>query len=124
MLLKIAPPAEAPHTIADLRAMPDDGNRYELLVGEIVVTPAPSTRHQWIVGLLHLALAAEMQRANGLVFLAPLDVYLGPHNVMEPDLLVVLPGSAAKVEDEGVYGPPDIVVEVLSPGTRGRDLVK
>ena len=106
------------HTRADLDRMPEDGNRYELLEGEIVMAPAPSYRHQWIVSELHFLL--RFHRPDGLaVLVAPFDVELDLDTVVEPDILVV---EADRPEDRGLIGAPLLAVEVLSPSTRGRDL--
>jgi Uma2 family endonuclease len=112
-------------TYADLVAMPEDGKRHELIDGEHYVTPSPTLRHQLVLGNLHLDLGAYVE-ANGLgkVFFAPLDVVLSDHDVVEPDLLFV---STARTEALGrayVHAAPDLVVEVLSPGTRKIDATK
>lgn len=105
-------------TREDLDRMPDDGNRYELIEGEIVMSPSPRPRHQLVVTelivLLHSACPDRL-----LVSQAPFDVVLGEHTVVEPDLLVIDP---AGLDDRGMNGPPVLVVEVLSPSTRRRDL--
>lgn len=75
------------YTRVDLDAMPDDGRRHELIDGVLVVTPAPSVRHQEVLASLHLVLARACPPALGL-FLAPLDVAIADDTVMQPDLLV------------------------------------
>jgi Uma2 family endonuclease len=104
----------------DLLAIPDDGKRYELLDGEVSVTPAPSPVHQRIV----LALAVRFieyfhARGIGEVFVSPLDVILTDRDVIEPDVVVV--GRPAQISHRGIEGSPLLVVEVLSPSTRERD---
>lgn len=75
---------------SDIAAAPDDGNRYELVRGELLVTPSPSPIHQRISTRLWMQLAHYFhERAIGEVFHAPLDVILTEHDVFEPDLLVV-----------------------------------
>src|SRR5678815_4945522 len=101
----------------DLLAIPDDGKRYELLDGEVSVTPAPSPVHQRIV----LALAVRFieyfhARGIGEVFVSPLDVILTDRDVIEPDVVVV--GRPAQISHRGIEGSPLLVVEVLSPSTR------
>lgn len=108
------------HTRADLDRMPDDGNRYELLEGEIVMSPAPSFDHQRMSGALHVAL--HLARLEGLVVLAaPFDVQLEELSVVEPDLLVV---ERDRPEQRGLTGAPLLVVEILSTSSRGRDQVR
>lgn len=104
----------------DLPSAPEDGNRYELLDGDLAVTPSPSPAHQRIVRDLQLALIDYFHgRGLGEVFLAPLDVILTACDVVEPDILVV--SDPDQVSKRGIEGPPLLVVEVLSPSTRERD---
>jgi Uma2 family endonuclease len=111
-------PRSRPLTRADLLDLPDDGHRYELLDGSLLVTPAPSPRHQTVV----LALARRLveARPSGLwVGIAPVDVVLGDNTVLQPDVVVT---RVDDVTDDGVRGTPLLVVEVLSPSTRHLDL--
>jgi Uma2 family endonuclease len=112
-------------TYADLVAMPEDGKRHELIDGEHYVTPAPTTRHQLVLGHLHLDLAGYVE-ANGLgqVFFAPLDVVLSDYDVVEPDLLFVSTERLERIGRAYIHAAPDLVVEVLSPGTRKIDATK
>jgi Uma2 family endonuclease len=102
----------------DYCAIPPDGKRYELLDGEVHVTPAPTPSHQRVV--LRLARILEDyfgERAE--VFVAPVDVILTPHDVVQPDLVVVF--NPAQVSERGIEGIPLLVVEVLSPATTAYD---
>lgn len=108
------------HTREDLDRMPDDGNRYELIEGEIVMAPSPSYDHQRMSGELHVAL--HLGCPDGLVVLsAPFDVELEADSIVEPDLLVV---ERDRPEQRGLTGAPLLAVEILSPSTRGRDQVR
>jgi Uma2 family endonuclease len=98
--------------------MPDDGHRYELIDGTLIVTPAPRHLHQRVVGNLHITLR------NGCppeleVLLAPFDVVLGPSTVLEPDLLVA---RRSDVTERNLPVAPVLAIEVLSPSTRRIDL--
>lgn len=107
-------------TREDLDRMPDDGNRYELIEGEIVMSASPVPRHQIavtrLVVQLHQACPSDL-----LVSQAPFDVVLGEFTVVEPDVLVIDP---AGLDDRAMNGAPALAVEVLSPSTRRRDLVQ
>ncbi len=104
----------------DLLCAPDDGKRYELLEGDVHVTPAPNPSHQRIVLGLAIRFVEYFHGRNlGEVFVAPLDVILTERDVVEPDILVV--SDAGQVSRRGVEGPPLLVVEILSPSTRERD---
>ncbi len=102
----------------DLDAMPDDGHRYELIDGTLVVTPAPSIRHQSVSGALYLLLA-EGRPSELAVFFAPLDVALAEDTVMQPDLLVAHRGDFT---ERDLPRAPLLAIEVLSPSTRRVDL--
>ena len=113
-------------TYDDLIAMfPDeDGVRRELIDGELFVTPSPLIPHQRLVWRLAIALGAHLEAHpdQGEAFAAPLDVILTPHDVVEPDILIALGDQREILTAKHVHGAPGIVVEVLSPSTRKRDL--
>ena len=102
----------------DLAAMPDDGRRYELLDGAIVVTPAPGPAHQQVVFRL-ARLLDDVVPAGLRVFVAPLDVALPTGDVLEPDVVVVRNDAVTATD---VTGVPLLAVEVISPSSRRRDL--
>ncbi len=104
-----------------LAQMPDDGKRYEILEGELVVSPSPKTKHQRAVLNLAATLRTAEQAGYGQVYIAPLDVVFDPYNVTEPDVLFVGSDQLRIVTEDNVQGAPDLVVEVLSKGTRERD---
>jgi Uma2 family endonuclease len=105
---------------SDILATPNDGKRYELVQGELFVNPAPSPVHQRISRRLQRQLEDYFHvRSIGEVFDAPLDVILTPHDVLEPDLLVVTDPS--HISKRGIEKPPLLVVEILSPSTRKVD---
>ena len=113
----------APLTYQDCARPPDDGKRYELLEGEIVVSPSPNTRHQEVSGRLHYALHGWAQRTDaGKVFAAPCDVVLSPHDVVQPELLFIAREHRSRITADNIQGPPDLVAEILSPATAERDL--
>lgn len=102
-------------TYEDLLAFPDDGLRREIIDGELFVSPSPKTRHQTIV--LELAfLIKQYLRAHGggHVFIAPLDVLMDVHDVVEPDLFFVPDRNASIITEPNIEGIPSLVIEVLS----------
>lgn len=111
-------PRGRPLTAADLEAMPDDGHRYELIDGALVVTPSPSLRHQLVSSNLHLLLGGQCPE-NLRVLAAPTDVRLALDTALQPDLLVV---RRAELDEETEPLRPLLVVEILSPSTRHIDL--
>jgi Uma2 family endonuclease len=106
-------------TIADLEAMPEDGRRYELIGGAIVMTPAPSTVHQHT--LLELAVLLRGECPVGYrVFIAPTDLDLPGEQRVQPDLVVAPEGS---VSIERLRTPVLLVAEIVSPGSRTHDRI-
>ena len=115
-------PPQGSWTYDDYAALPNDGNRYEIVRGVLVMTPAPSPEHQDIVGEIFSALRTHIKLAGlGRVFTGPIDVDLGPKNVYQPDLVVVLNTHLDRVAEKKIIGAPDLVVEVASPSTAAYD---
>jgi Uma2 family endonuclease len=115
-----------PYTYEDYRTLPEDmSRRYELLHGELYMVPAPTTRHQRILGNLYFELRTHAEsRKLGEVLLAPVDVILGhgsAREVAQPDMIFIAHARREIVKPHGIEGAPDLVVEVLSPGTAERD---
>ena len=115
-------PPQGSWTYDDYAALHDDGNRYEIVNGVLIMTPAPSPEHQDIVGEIFSALRTHIKLAGlGRVFTGPIDVDLGPKNVYQPDLVVVLNTHLDRVAEKKIIGAPDLVVEVASPSTAAYD---
>lgn len=111
-------PRSQPLTRADLDAMPDDGHRYELIDGVLVVTPAPSMPHQRVVTRLW-RLLDEACPDDLEVFVAPFDVAIAADTVMQPDVLVA---RRRELTQRDLPAAPVLAVEVLSPSTHRVDL--
>ena len=109
-------------TVNDLAQIPDDGKRYEVLEGDLAVSPSPSWKHQRIVHYVHLWLTERENAGLGKVATAPLDVVFDDNNVTEPDVLFIRTEHLNIIKEANVQGAPDLVVEVLSSSTRERDL--
>jgi Uma2 family endonuclease len=116
----------APERISarDFLSWPEDGHRYELVEGEVFMTPAPGEAHQRVVVRLSRLLDEHLETTGqGRVYVAPFDVELDAENVFQPDLLVVLAAHLARVEPTHLAGAPDLAVEVLSPTSARRDRI-
>jgi len=112
-------------TYDDLAALPDDGQRHELIRGEHFVTPAPILRHQDVVLSMGATALAWARVHGGRALVAPTSVVFGPDTVLQPDVLVLGSVRAGQLGDPRfVDVPPDLVIEVSSPSTRGYDLVR
>ncbi len=111
-------------TYEDYALLPNDRNRYEILEGELTVTPAPSTKHQTVsVNLLILLSQYIKERGLGKLFHAPIDLILESTSVLQPDLLFVSKARQRIITERAIEGAPDLVIEILSPGTSRTDRV-
>jgi Uma2 family endonuclease len=117
------------YTVAQYLTWPEDGPRYELIDGVPYELNAPGHEHQKVVGALHYELEfhrREQLKAGGgsgeppcEILLSPIDIILSDITVVQPDLVVVC--NPAIVQSNGIHGAPDLVVEVLSPGSAAKD---
>lgn len=104
---------------ADYLTWPTD-ERLEIIEGKPYdMTPAPSFRHQRVVGNLYHLLRGAIDERRYIAGVAPTDVVLSDHDVVQPDVFVVCDGR--KITDQNVRGAPDLVAEVLSPATTRKD---
>ena len=110
-------PWSRPLTQADLATLPDDGHRYELLDGVLLVSPAPAICHQTIV--LEVARALADAQPSGLqTLVAPVDVVLADDTVLQPDVLVA---RRSDLTERNLPAAPVLAIEVLSPSTQRID---
>jgi Uma2 family endonuclease len=112
-------------TFDDLEAIPEErpGDRHELIDGELVVTPLPTMNHQSISSNLVYALERIVREQDlGRVYAAPTGIRFTPNNVLFPDIMFIARNRLHIRGPKTVDAPPDLVVEILSPGTRQRDL--
>ena len=118
----LSPNPAVKFTYEDYRHTPDD-RRYELLDGELIMVAVPNLEHQRIDARLGWRLARFVEERNlGEVFSAPCDVVLSNTDVVQPDLLSVSHARAHLLRGgDNVFGAPDLIVEILSPSTAGRD---
>jgi len=109
-------------TYEDYLRLPDDGKRYEIIWGVLYVTNAPNSLHQFTVLQIARRLSDFVEKGQrGIVLIAPFEVHLpGIARPVQPDLLFVA-GDRLKLGDPYFEGAPDLVVEVLSPGTMRKD---
>lgn len=111
-------------TYEDYCALPDDGLRYEVIEGFLFSEPSPWRPHQQVAANLLMVLRSHVrERDLGEVYIAPFDVILDRRTVVVPDLVFVSRERAGIVTDRAVEGPPDLIVEIISPGSVRRDRV-
>jgi len=115
---------EQPVTYDIYAAMPDDGQRYEVIDGVLeMMSPSPTATHQGISVIMSFELVRSCN-SDYMIYAAPLDLILSKTNTIQPDLMMIHRSRLHIVTPRGVEGLPDLVVEILSPGSRKRDKVK
>ena len=112
------------YTYAGYCRLPDDGRQYEVIDGVLYMAPSPHPNHQWVSGNINSLLRGPtMAEGLGRVYFGPIGVIFPDGDVLQPDLIFVSRERLHIITNRGVEGPPELVVEVLSPSTRRRDLV-
>ncbi|HEV2656062.1 MAG TPA: Uma2 family endonuclease [Ktedonobacteraceae bacterium] len=119
-------PEQGHWTYDSYAALPDDGKRYEILDGVLYMAPpSPSGWHQQsVVRLSHYLFDAVELAGLGRVFVAPFDVELSPGTVVQPDVVVLLNKNSEKYVVSRIIGGPDLVIEIISPGTAYHDRLR
>jgi len=118
------PPPPVRWTRAMLEALPDDGQRHEIIDGVHYVTPSPASPHQFVVTELLGALFNYLRtEAVGWVLTSPSDIELAPDTIVQPDILVLPRTSDRRPRSWAEAGLPILVVEVISPSSRSRDRI-
>ena len=114
---------EIKFTYTDYRNLPEsETERYELLGGDLVMVPSPNEPHQRIARNLSFILWEYIrQQESGALYHAPFDVVLSPEDVVQPDIIFIAAERAHIITEHNVQGAPDLVIEILSPATAGRD---
>lgn len=114
--------ATAKFTHKDYRTLPENGKRYQVVEGELIMSPSPKKKHQQSLIMLVRKLAEYVeQRRLGSVFCAPFDVVLSDCDIVQPDILFVSDKRRDIITEDNVKGAPDLVVEILSESTRKLD---
>jgi Uma2 family endonuclease len=109
-------------TAEDVRALPEDGNRYECIDGALLVTPAPRYAHQYVVGGLCVALHPFVEASGlGVCLMSPADIELFPGTTVQPDVYVADAKPGGKIRDWQDIATLRLAVEVLSSSTARRD---
>lgn len=110
-----------PYRRADHAALPDEP-RCELIFGRFYLSPSPVPLHQFLVTRIWRTLDDSAERTGGLALVAPMDVHLADHSVVQPDILYISP-ARRRILQTWIEGAPDLVVEILSTSTASRDQI-
>lgn len=118
-------PSQKKMTVADYQSLPDGPPWVQLVDGQFYVSESPSSFHQEIVVKLCAMFWTWTKRTrSGHVRVAPLDVYLSNHDVVQPDLLYVSRQRQGIIQANGVHGAPDLAIEIISPSSVSLDKIK
>lgn len=119
---RVAGPPQGQWTRADWESLPDDGNSYEVIEGVLYMFTAPSYFHNWIIQRLYVSVGHPAQE-RGLAFcgLERVGVFMPGCEPVQPDFVLVLAQHASIIRDRRIYGVPDLIAEVLSPGSTDFD---
>ncbi len=119
------PGSLGPYRAKDYANLPDSP-RCELIQGNFYVPPSPAIPHQFLAFELAKRLDVPAREAGGYVFMAPLDVRLADHSIVQPDVIYVSAARRGILGDRKgwIEGAPDLLIEILSPGTARRDRVQ
>ncbi|MFQ5824828.1 MAG: Uma2 family endonuclease [bacterium] len=113
------------YTYQDYLNLPEDDKRYEIINGELVMVPAPSTNHQDIGLNIKYELKRFIEKYKvGKIYDAPTDVVLSETNVVQPDILFITKDHYDIITEKNITGAPDLIIEILSPSTGYYDLIE
>lgn len=102
-----------------------EGTLCQLINNKLIMSPAPKILHQEILNEINIGISIYLrENALGKIFIAPLDVHLSKQNILQPDILFVKNQNLNKTKEKGLFGAPDLVIEVLSPATSQLDYVE
>ena len=115
-------PKELQFTYADYKDFPEDGKRYEILEGRLLMIPSPFTPHQRVSGNLYVCLSNHVKSKNlGVVFHPPYDVVLSEINVVQPDIIYVSKENSRIITEANIKGTPDLLIEIVSKTSKKND---
>jgi len=112
------------YSYREYECYPNDGFRHEIIDGEHYMSPAPSTNHQRVSRKIQFQLYEQIElRKLGEVFNAPTDVELAPHDIVQPDLVVILSERLHLITPKKCKGVPNLIIEILSESNQKHDLI-
>lgn len=122
MTTAVEGPPQGSWTYADWETLgADDDNRYEIIDGFLYMTTAPKNFHQWIISRLMREVGFPAEDQGHYWFVAPIGVIMPGASPVQPDFLLILKENVGIIHDGRIRGVPDLIVEVLSPGSKDYD---
>ncbi len=117
------PPQQGEWNYEAYTRLPDNGMRYEIIGGELFMSPAPRPKHQdAILNLSHALVGWVKKNKLGKIYIAPIDVRLPElADPVQPDLLFIRQENLSIIKDQFIEGIPDLTAEIFSPGSKGYD---
>jgi Uma2 family endonuclease len=95
-----------------------EGTLCQLINNKLVMSPAPIDIHQVILGEIYIEISLYLRKNKiGQIRIAPYDVHFSKQNILQPDILFIKNENLDKIQDKGVFGAPDLIIEILSPST-------
>ena len=114
-----------PQTLVDVYRLLPEGTPIQVINNQFYMSPSPNFQHFDVLDTISDALKEEVKKQNaGRIFFAPLDVFLGESNAVQPDIFFLSNASKEYIKNDGIYGAPDLIVEILSPSNKNTDLIK
>lgn len=114
-----------PRTIREVFLQLPEGTLAQLIDNNIVMSPSPNYTHQTMLNEINFKLQTVVRKKSlGQILVAPMDVYLEERNIFQPDILFISNENRQIIEEDGLHGAPDLIIEILSPGTAKYDLTR
>ena len=114
-----------PQTLVDVYRLLPEGTPIQVINNQFYMSPSPNFQHFDVLDKIYDLLKEEIKKQNsGRVFFAPLDVFLGDKNAVQPDIFFISTANHHLIKNDGIYGAPDLIIEILSPRNRNADLIK
>ncbi len=111
-----------PKTMLEVWKSLPEGTLCQLINNKLIMSPAPNILHQEILNEINIEISNFLRKKQmGKIFLAPVDVHFSKQNILQPDILFLKNESLQKIKTKGVFGAPDLVIEILSPSTSNLD---
>lgn len=112
-----------PRTLMEVFKNLPEGTLAQLIENTLIMTPSPSVKHQEILNKINTLLYVYVDKNRiGQVLTAPMDVYLDQKNAFQPDIIFVSNDQSEIMKEDGIYGAPALIIEILSPATAKYDL--